>query len=289
MQEKSLTLECTQRDTLSLLSSGKKGWNNIFLEFCNRPPFETPELSHSEHIITIPTRSIACVEEVVDGKIQVSSFHVGDVTIAPPGFCRQYRWNEEIQLIHIIVEPTLVRYVASESVNPDSVELVPRFIESDPVVQQIGLALKAELETNHSNSRLYAESAATFLAVHLLRRYSTRKPDLKKYAGGLPQHQLKQAIDYIQAHLETDISLDEIAACVGISRYYFCRLFKQSTGLSPHQFVIQQRVERAKQLLRQGKMSLTEVAIACGFSHSSHLHRHFKRLTGVTPKAFSHL
>lgn len=289
MQEKSLTLECTQRDTLSLLSSGKKGWKNIFLEFCNRPPFETPELSHPEHIITIPTRSIASVEEVVDGKVQVRSSRVGNFTIAPPEFRRQYRWKEEIQLIHIIVEPMLVNCVAGESVDPDTVELIPHFSKSDPLIYQIGLALKAELETNHSNSRLYAESAATFLAVHLLQRYSTRKPDLKKYAGGLPQYQLKQAIDYIQAHLETDISLDEIAACVGISRYYFCRLFKQSTGLSPHQFVIQQRVERAKQLLRQGKMSLTAVAIACGFSHSSHLHRHFKRLTGVTPKAFSNL
>ncbi|NJS10840.1 MAG: helix-turn-helix transcriptional regulator, partial [Microcoleus sp. CSU_2_2] len=71
-----------------------------------------------------------------------------------------------------------------------------------------------------------------------------------------------------------------------ISSYHFCRLFKQSTGFSPHQYVIQQRVERAKQLLRQGQMSIGEIAIACGFSHQSHFNRHFKRLTGVTPKTW---
>ncbi|NEQ26925.1 MAG: helix-turn-helix transcriptional regulator, partial [Microcoleus sp. SIO2G3] len=84
--------------------------------------------------------------------------------------------------------------------------------------------------------------------------------------------------------LAQEISLNAIADYLGISRYYFCRQFKQSTGLSPHQYVIQQRVERAKQLLLQGKMSIANVAQVCGFTHQSHLNRHFKRLTGVTPK-----
>jgi AraC family transcriptional regulator len=127
-------------------------------------------------------------------------------------------------------------------------------------------------------------SAATFLAVHLLQNYTTRKSSIREYEGGLPQQKLKQAIDYIQEHLAQQIFLNELANDLGISRYYFCRLFKQSTGLSPHQYVIQQRVERAKQLLVQGKMSIANIAQACGFTHQSHLNRHFKRLTGVTPK-----
>ncbi|MEG4942592.1 helix-turn-helix transcriptional regulator [Microcoleus sp. F4-D5] len=76
----------------------------------------------------------------------------------------------------------------------------------------------------------------------------------------------------------------ELAGIAQLSPYYFSRAFKQSVGISPHQYVIQQRVERAKQLLLQGNMSLYEIAIACGFTHQSHLTRHFKRLTGVTPK-----
>lgn len=286
MQTQSSLLNCTQKDSLTLMSSSHQGWQGIFLEFHSRPPFETPEIYHPEYIITIPTHYVSSVEEVVDGKVQTSPSRLGDVTVAPPEFRRQYRWKQNIELIHLILEPTLINHVAREAVESDCVELIPHFKKFDLLIYQIGLALKAELATNPLNSSLYAESAIALLAVHLLRHYSVCQPHLKEYAGGLPQPKLKQAIDYIQTHLEEDISLDAIAACVGMSRYYFCRLFKQSTGLSPYQYVIQQRVKRAKQLLRQGKVNLTDVAIACGFDHSSHLYRHFKRLTGVSPKTF---
>ena len=154
----------------------------------------------------------------------------------------------------------------------------------DPLIQQIGLALKSELQSNKSGGQLYAETMANALAVHLLRNYSTQGDRSIPCKGGLSQHKLRLVIDYINDYLERDLSLDELAAIAQLSPYHFSRAFKQSTGISPHRYVIKQRIERAKQLLLQGKMSLADVAIACGFSHQSHLNRHFKRLTGVTPK-----
>jgi AraC family transcriptional regulator len=93
-------------------------------------------------------------------------------------------------------------------------------------------------------------------------------------------------MDYINDYLERELSLNELAAIAQMSQCHFCRAFRQSTGRSPHQYLIQQRVERAKQLLKQGAMTIAEVAIACGFTHQSHLQRHFKRLTGMTPKTW---
>ncbi|NJK67728.1 MAG: helix-turn-helix transcriptional regulator, partial [Microcoleus sp. SU_5_3] len=98
------------------------------------------------------------------------------------------------------------------------------------------------------------------------------------------QHKLRLVTDYINDYLDRELSLAELGANRATESLPFSRTFKQSTGISPYKYVIQQRVERAKQLLSQGKMSLADIAIACGFSHQSHLNRHFKRLTGVTPK-----
>jgi AraC family transcriptional regulator len=108
----------------------------------------------------------------------------------------------------------------------------------------------------------------------------------KHSIGELLPYQFNQVVDYIQAHLDQELSLDDLAAISQLSPYHFSRSFKQKLGLSPCQYIIWQRVERAKQLLQTQQMSIAEVAIACGFTHQSHLNRHFKRLVGVTPSFF---
>lgn len=251
------------------------------------PPLEIPECSAQQHLITIATQSGWQVKQQFEGKPCNIVSRFGFVTIAPMQIHRKYRWDEEVELIHLSLEPALINTAAPELVNSDRVELVPQTYINDPLLYQLGLTLKTELQRSGAESKFYAESAATFLAVHFLRHYTTRKPKQEAYRGGLSQRQLQLAIDYIQGHLAEDIRLDEIASYLNLSRYYFCRLFKQSTGMSPYQYVIQCRVERAKQLLKEGNLTLGEIALTCGFAHQSHFHRHFKRLTGMTPRQFS--
>lgn len=101
-----------------------------------------------------------------------------------------------------------------------------------------------------------------------------------------PKHKLKQILDYIEAHLAEDIQLEDLANTVGMSPFYFCRLFKNSIHITPHQYVIRQRVELAKRLLKQPDLSIADVAFLCGFAHQTHLSRHFRRLVGMSPKVF---
>lgn len=122
-------------------------------------------------------------------------------------------------------------------------------------------------------------------AVHLLSRCRDTSFNTTKTAG-LSPYQIRAVTEYIRNNLSLDLSLCELAACAALSPYHFARLFKQSTGMAPYRYVIYQRVEYAKELLKQRELSITEVALVCGFAHQGHLSRHFKRLTGLTPKSF---
>ncbi|MBD2683401.1 MULTISPECIES: response regulator transcription factor [Nostoc] len=107
-------------------------------------------------------------------------------------------------------------------------------------------------------------------------------------AGGLPPTKLRTILCYIQDNLTQELTLERLANEVSMTSDYFARLFKLSTGKSVHQYVIHQRVERAKHLLRQSDLTIAEIALECGFANPSHLALHFKRIVGVTPKQFRH-
>jgi AraC family transcriptional regulator len=282
--EENRFLDISERSPLLL--SNNSEWSDIILASFDLPAAEMPEHSFDRYAIGINIGQGFQLERVLEGTLQQGFLPPGSSCICPSYYRQAYRWDRRNQIIYINLTPELLSRHKIALLKTDCVELIPHFAVQDPLIYQIGLALKAELETNGASSCLYAESAATFLAVHLLRNYSTLIHEIRDYVGGLPQHKLRQAIDYIQEHLSDNISLEAIANHIDLSCYHFCRLFKQSTGFTPYQYVIQQRVERAKQLLKQRKMSISEIAIACGFSHQSHLNRHFKRLTGVTPKTW---
>jgi AraC family transcriptional regulator len=106
------------------------------------------------------------------------------------------------------------------------------------------------------------------------------------FAGGLPRPRLGRVLEYIQANLDQGIHIDELAGAAGLSLFHFAKLFKRSTGSSPHQYVLERRLERAKELLRKTGLSLSEIALQAGFADQSHLTNVFRRFIGVTPSQF---
>ena len=133
---------------------------------------------------------------------------------------------------------------------------------------------------------MYAEGLGTALAVHLLRQYGASPRARVIYKGGIASRPLQRVIEYINENLPEALSLAELASIAKLSPHHFASAFKDSTGISPHQYVIERRLERARDLLRRNKNSISEIAHAVGFSSQSHLSAHFRRTMGLTPRTF---
>ena len=220
------------------------------------------------------------------GVVQRRSPSVGQVSITPNGFDFSAQWPDELEYMAIFLAPEFIRRAAADFPVAQRAEIVLACGQRDELLRSIGLALVAEVDNGMPAGRLYAESLVNTLAVHLLRHYSTDSlvPDLQ--FGGLPAHKHRRVLEFIEANLERDLSLTEIADAVELSQYHFARAFKQTTGQTPIQFLMQRRVETAKQLLASSELPLAEIGLRTGFKNQSHFTTLFRRLTMVTPRAY---
>jgi AraC family transcriptional regulator len=155
------------------------------------------------------------------------------------------------------------------------------------MLEQLAIAITSALRDGNAGDELYIDTLAQMMAVHLARRHSTQSRPLRA-----PQPQeisgwrMRRVIEYIEEHLDGNLSLEKMAAEVEISPVYLARAFKAATGQSPHRYVLTRRIERGKELLRNTDMSVVDVALSSGFSSQSHLSYWFQRFVGVSPAAY---
>lgn len=269
-----------------LLASDRAGWKGLtFHHYCH-PPHKTVEHCLLQHslIITDP-KSCFTVERHLDGKFKHYAHGNGRVDIIPAFLTRWTNWDLEIEFSAVAICPTLLNRATQEPM-PREIELIPQLSIDDPVIQQLALALKIEIQTGCMSGRLYGEALGAALAARLVHNYAVSKPAVEVKVRGLPRSQLAQVIDYIKANLTQDLSILDLATLTGMSESHFSRSFKHSVGIAPYQYLMQQRVERAKQLLKQQATSISDIALDCGFANQTHFTRVFRQTTGMTPKAY---
>jgi AraC family transcriptional regulator len=278
---------------LLYLSSEEAGWEDLVVQAFHEPMelegWMRPATSDIA-LILFTGGAMHLEQRHPNGPWKALSLHQGDL-ILRSGTPYEVRWKSlsslPTQTLHVRLSKSLLARTAQEVAGYDptclSVEEHAGF--QDPLLMQIGLALWRELEEPAPAGNLYAQTTAQLLAVHLLRS-SPAGRGIEEPSRGLTHQQMRHVLDFVQAHLDQDLSLEALAQQAGFSPYHFARLFRHTTGTSPHQFVLRQRIERAQRLLEARNLSLVHVARVCGFANQSHLTQAFKRHLGLTPRAY---
>src|ERR1700736_4909682 len=166
------------------------------------------------------------------------------------------------------------------------VDLRPSRKFSEPRLSAMVAAVHAEMVAGFPSGRLFLDSVEQAMAVTLVNGHAVRHRPVQIYRGGLGSARLRRIKELVHAKMEFDLSLDEMAQAVGLSTAHFARMFRKSTGETPHQFVLRQRLERAKAMLRAPDARVLHVAVACGFKTQQHFAQVFRDVCGISPTGY---
>lgn len=212
-----------------------------------------------------------------------------NVCITPAGQPVSAEWNGKVDHLGMFLNAGFVSQTAADNGFSPNVELVEIYTRQDPLIQNLGLAL---LETSGKTDQvesLFADSLIQTLTLHLLANYTDSRRTPAVASGGLSGYRLNRVVEFIDANLENDIALADLAAVAELSSFHFSRAFRKSTGKTPQQYVMQQRLERAKLLLARPDLPIVEVSLRSGFKNQSHFTSWFRRYTNFTPKIWRDL
>jgi AraC family transcriptional regulator len=220
-----------------------------------------------------------------DGRLHHGTAVHGDIDIIPARTPSRWEMQDENDMALLLSVPeTLLRAVAEESgLDGARMEFRNRYQIRDAELEALCGAMTREVELDGPSGPLYLDGLTLAAASRLVARHSSVAMPAEDSKGGLSGRRLKQVLALIEDDLAGDLTLEKIAAAAGASPSHAAALFRMAMGVSIHQYVIQRRVERAKNLLMRGEMSMAEIALAAGFTHQSHMARHMRRVLGMAP------
>jgi AraC family transcriptional regulator len=272
-------------------SSFDLGWPNVHARITDLPcpQVKTRAAVPEVHVVNYVIAGNVTVSWRRGRRCQESQLQPGDVTIVPAHDANAVRiaggWST---MLHWIVPSELLATVAAEEFGNrlPQIPLQPSLGCRDRSIVEYCASLATELQQPETRSPVHVEFLTRALAVHLLRHSNSFEAPARAAAGTLSADKLRAAIDFVHDNLNWNLSLEEVAGATGDSPCHFARMFRRTTGKTPHQYVIARRVECAKQLLAAGELSIAAIANDTGFASQSHLTEVFRKITGVTPKAF---
>ena len=275
-----------------LRSSDGIGWQNV----------RAVHFRHTSREAVIPASDDHCIVKNLGDSFFTSVYRgkrrfEGEVlssesAIIPAGssWVCQAENSDSLDLLLLYLRPLFVRSAAGElGFSHTEIGLTPQIGFKDKNICHVAMSLLHELNEANVVGRLYADSLAPGLAIQLVRRYSSLQ-DVHVGHGGMAPHKLRKAVALIDHHLSDEeegrVALRAVARAVRMSYFHFSRAFKQSMGMTATNYIAERRIERAKKMLEETEMPISEIALRSGFSSQSHFTTAFRRLAGATPKAF---
>jgi AraC family transcriptional regulator len=250
-------------------------------------PNEGPKAASPEHILTMCSGFPARFERAAGHSNSVSYVKApGSLSLLPAGFCPVLSARSDFELIVCALDVSLVNEVHGELDRRPEGDLRFRTNFEDPAAQQLMKLLFADLADGSPAGRLYTDHIIHALVHRFLLIGREADPQsTAKQVSALPRHILRRVIERMRT-LDTELSLQVLAKESGYSRVHFVRMFRAATGYTPHNYLLKLRVDRARELLATPTLSLTDIALECGFSSHSHLSRVFRQVLGATPSQY---
>ncbi len=274
--------------TPALTSKGSP-WGGFFVEHHQSVPLEMPDHWIPHYLVNlqlVPGPAKRFFFE--SGREHESIVRYGDCVVVAPHEVRRFRFSGSGrgEMVCVSIEPEiLINMIAGRSAS-NPFELLRRCNGDDPKLRNLISGLRADLAAGCPTGPLLGESLCTNLAEELIRRYSIGRARLDERKGGLSGLQLRRSMEYIEAHLNANLTGDGIARISGLSKYHFGKSFKQSTGVTLHSYVLARRMRRSQELLARSGLPLAAIADLAGFSNQSHFTTVFSTRTGISPSSY---
>ena len=247
-----------------------------------------------EHTNTFHEVNVALNGKLVTEKISANGRRVvtrgdsGNVCITPAGQAISARWDVPLENMGFSLDPDFVARTAVENHFSPNFEFQEVYRKDDALIQNIGLTLLDDSAANTPSGKLFTDSLIQTLTLHLLTNYSTTLVRLPAN-GGLSGYRFRRVREFINANLDQDLSLAELAGVAELSQFHFARAFRKTAGMTPQHYVMQQRIERAKQLLAEPELPIVEISLRTGFKNQSHFTTLFRKFTNLTPRSWREL
>jgi len=225
------------------------------------------------------------MERCLDGQWTKAACAPGDFSLLTHAEQSHWYWTQCIDVSHTYLSEALICRVASDVMERPvaEVHLLDLLRAQDPIMTSLADAITLEAQQRGLGGALYAEALAMQLTVHLLRRYATVTYRDSFATSALRPSRLRRLDEFIEAQLHENITIEQMAQVAELGVWTFTKHFKSTTGRSPHEYVLDRRVDRARRLLSQGLTAIKEVASVCGFSDQAHMTRVFRARLGTTP------